>query len=116
MPDKYLLHCENESQAIGTLLVDFDNDRFEIDENPNYAGPLPFFLNCPGAVMPLPERIKLWITERAPEPNYAFIDTLVEKTGLKEYDAYGFFKYNHGRFITDKFYVEAITCQINKLP
>ena len=24
------------------------------------------------------------------------------------YDAYGFFKYNNGRFITDKFYVEAI--------
>jgi hypothetical protein len=45
---------------------------------------------------------------RAPEPHYEFIDALVEKIGSKKYNAYEFFKYNNGRFITDDFYVEAV--------
>ena len=47
--------------------------------------------------------------ERAPEPNYEWIDRLLDQVGIKEYDPYAFFKYNKGRFITDDFYVEPIT-------
>ena len=108
MPDKYWLHCEEYSEAVGELLIDFDNDNFSFEMNNNYTGPLPFFLTDSDAPMPVDEQIKLWVTERAPEPNYTFIDALIEKAGLSEYDAYGFFKYNSGKFITDKFYVRKL--------
>jgi len=104
--DRYLLKCKDISEPIGALYVDFDNDKFNIDINERYDGPLPGFILHVDAPMPINERIKLWILERAPEPNYEFIDALIEKAGLVEYDAYGFFKYNNGQFITDKYYVE----------
>ena len=54
------------------------------------------------------ENIKMWVMDRVPEPQYKFIDTLIEKAGLKEYDVYSFFKYNKGAFNHDRFYVEEI--------
>ena len=49
--------------------------------------------------------VRDWITNRAPEPNYMFIDALLEKVGIKEYDPLAFVAYNGGRFNTDKFYL-----------
>ncbi|MCL1997895.1 MAG: hypothetical protein FWG65_03920 [Turicibacter sp.] len=108
MLDKYVVRCENVTEPIGTLEVDVAEDYFNIDINPNYDGPKPLFMAYPKAVMPLQEQVKIWVLERSPEPHYEFIDALVEKAGLDKYDPYGFFKYNKGRFITDKFYVEEV--------
>lgn len=108
MSERYCLRHDDYTEPVGTLTVDFDKDVFEIEENSKYDGELPFFLLYPKSSMSLSEKIKLWITERAPESNYTFIDALIERAGLTEYDAYGFFKYNNGRFITDDFYVEPI--------
>ena len=109
MLDKYLVRCENVEEAVGTLYVDIEQDYFDFDTNTKYNGPKPAFLAYPDAPMPLREQVKMWVLERAPEPHYEFIDVLIEKAGLTEYDAYGFFKYNKGQFIIDKFYVQALS-------
>jgi len=104
--DKYLLKYEGIDEPVGLLSLDFINDEFSIEVNEKYNGSIPSFLRFEDAPMCIGDRIKLWVLERAPETNYEFIDALIEKAGLSEYDAYGFFKYNNGRFITDRFYVE----------
>ena len=49
--------------------------------------------------------VRDWITGRAPDPGYAFIDALMERVGIAEYDPLAFLAYNSGRFNTDKFYL-----------
>ena len=109
MLDKYFLKYEGISEPVGVLNLDFDQNEFSIDVNSKYNGPAPSFIRHSDAPMPIGGRIKLWVLERAPEPNYEFIDTLIKKAGLDKYDAYGFFKYNSGRFLTDKFFTVPIT-------
>ena len=108
MLDKYYLRCKEVSEPIGILTVDIENDHFGFEENDAYEGQLPTFLAYPDAPMPIDRKIKMWVLGRAPEPNYALIESLIKKAGLSSYDAYGFFKYNKGQFIPDKFYVEVI--------
>jgi hypothetical protein len=96
---------EGEDEPVGVLGVDIDGDVFEFDVNENYTGALPFFLRYPDMPMEMGERVKMWVLDRAPDVDYEFIDALIEKVGLKTYDAYGFFKYNGGKFIRDRFYV-----------
>jgi hypothetical protein len=98
---------EMNEEPIGILTVDVDKMRFSFDENPNYDSDKPLFLRKDFAI-PFEEVLKIWILNRAPEPDYEFIDCLVEKAWLKEYDAYGFFKYNNGRYISDRFYFEQL--------
>ena len=74
--------------------------------NNEYDGDVPWFIRfAKDSVLPMNEMVKMWVLERAPESHNEFIDSLIKKAGLYEYDAYGFFKYNKGHFITDKFYV-----------
>lgn len=87
--------------------IDIDEDFFGFTKNERYTGKLPAFLYYE-AEIPMNENIKMWVMERAPEPHYLFIDKLIEKAGLTSYDAYGFFKYNKGAFIQDRFYVKEI--------
>jgi len=89
------------------LEINISDDFFGFTKNESYTGPLPAFLYYE-AVIPMNENIKMWVLERAPEPQYLFIDALIEKAGLQKYDAYGFFRYNKGAFIQDKFYVEEV--------
>ena len=107
MLDKYWLKYDNLDEPVGELLIDFKKDKFNFIQNPKYDGELPFFLEDPESSMPMEEQIKIWIENRVPERNYTFIDVLIEKAGLKDYDIYGFFKYNKGQFISDKFYIES---------
>ena len=108
MLDKYLLKYDGIESAVGNLTIDIEGDLFEFEPIPGYDGPLPFFLKSPNSPLSTSEKLKMWVLDRAPEPEYELIDMLIEKAGLKEYDAYGFFKYNGGKFNTDKFYVEVM--------
>jgi hypothetical protein len=87
--------------------VDIDADIFSFQKNGTYSGPLPSFLAYPSK-MKESDKIKMWVLERAPDPNNEFIDALIKKIGETKYNAYSFFKYNNGVFITDKFYVEPV--------
>jgi len=49
--------------------------------------------------------VRMFLVNRAPESNYSFIDALMDKAGIKEYDPLAFVLYNGGRFNTDKFYL-----------
>ena len=108
MLDKYFLKYDGTKEPVGELTIDFDNDYFDISVNDKYIGPVPSFMKYSDAVLPLSDRIKLWVLERSPERDYEFIDALIRAAGLDAYDSYGFFKYNNGRFITDNFYVVPI--------
>jgi len=107
MLDRYYLRYRGYEEPVGVLEINIEEDIFSFTKNDKYTGDLPAFLFYETDI-PMNENIKMWVMDRAPEPQYAFIDTLIEKAGLKEYDAYGFFKYNKGVFIYDKFYVEEI--------
>jgi hypothetical protein len=98
---------EKAEKPIGILTANLDDMSFGFEENPEYDNEKPFFLRKDFAI-PFEEVLKIWVLNRAPEPDYEFIECLVEKAGLKEYDAYGFFKYNKGRYISDRFYFEAL--------
>ena len=52
------------------------------------------------------EIVQIWLTTRAPEPNYAFIDALMERVGITKYDPWAFIEYNGGKFNTDNYYLE----------
>ena len=105
--DKYLLKHKTSDVPLGELLIDIDSDVFSFLKNDSYNGPLPAFLAYPSE-MKESDKIKLWVLERAPDPNNEFIDALIKKIGETSYNAYSFFKYNNGAFITDKFYVEPV--------
>jgi hypothetical protein len=98
---------EKTEKPIGVLSVNVDDMSFSFDENLEYDSDKPFFLRRDFA-LPFEEVLKIWVLNRAPDTNYEFIDYLIEKAGLKEYDAYGFFKYNNGRYISDRFYFEPL--------
>ena len=104
MSDTYLLKYEGIEIPVGVLTIDINKDNFAFEADPLYKGPLPAFLLYSNDLAPTEESIKMWVMGRAPEPHYEFIDALVDKAGLDKYDAYGFFKFNQGRFITDRFY------------
>ena len=106
--DKYLLKCKLKNEPIGVLTVDIDNDTFTFTRNSKYQGCLPVFIEYPAVSMTESDSIKMWVMDRAPEPHNELIDSLIRKIGATEYDAYAFFKYNKGAYITDKFYVEEI--------
>ena len=89
-------------------MVDIKNDLFKFSLNKEYDGPLPFFVICPLVDISESDNIKMWVLERSPEENNEIIDSLIIKAGLVEYDAYGFFRYNKGRHITDRFYVDLL--------
>ena len=106
MSDKYLLRHKSTDIPVGNLDVDIENDNFSFVLDSGYEGPLPSFLMYPPKTMSYSDSIRMWVMNRSPEPHYEFIDQAIKKAGLTEYDAYGFFKYNNGAFITDDFYVE----------
>jgi hypothetical protein len=106
--DSYLMKHENETEPVGTLHIDIAEDIFDFKLNENYKGELPHFVSDPGTALSKNELVKMWVLERAPEPNYEWIDALIQKIGCTHYDPYAFFKYNEGRFITDRFYAEKI--------
>lgn len=108
MLKKYYLMSGDNQVPVGILTMDVEQDFFSFEKNIDYDGLLPFFLKYTNNSMTPSERVKLWITERAPEPNYTFIDALIEKAGLKEYDPFGFFEFNKGAFNTDDFHVVPI--------
>ena len=108
MLDQYYLRFKGVDEPVGVLEIDIEEDFFNFLENDKYTGDLPAFLYYETDI-PMNENIKMWVIDRAPEPHYEFIDTLIKKAGLKEYDAYGFFKYNKGAFNYDRFYVEEIS-------
>jgi len=103
-----MLKHEDWPEFVGELLIDYDEDRYDFIRNKDYNGSVPYFLQCEDSMLPLSEKIKIWVLSRSPDQDYEFIDALIEKAGLTEYDPYGFFKYNDGRFIPDRFYVEPI--------
>ena len=91
---------------VGILEIDIESDIFNFILNKEYNGDVPWFIRFANdAVISMNEMVKMWVLERAPESHNEFIDSLIDKAGLDEYDAYGFFKYNKGHFIIDKFYV-----------
>ena len=103
--DKYFLKHQTSDTVIGELSVDIEADCFYFLKNADYTGPLPAFLMYANGGIPESDMVKMWVMGRAPEPNAEFIDALIEKIGETKYNAYSFFKYNKGAFITDKFYV-----------
>ena len=107
MADFYdLRHEDNIAFPVGTLEIDIEQGIFNFKLNKNYDGDVPWFVRFANkAVKPMNEMVRAWVLERAPESHNELIDSLIKKAGLKDYDAYGFFKYNKGHFITDKFYV-----------
>ena len=103
MPDIYtLLLCDEE---LGKLTINTDQDiwKFEVFEDKHEK--LPFVIrhgfNGSGYDS---NNVKQWVLARAPEPNYEWIDLLLERLQLDEYDPYEFFKYNRGRFNTDRYH------------
>jgi hypothetical protein len=91
------------------LAIDADNDKYCFELNPSYDGPdLPWFLLNPNGPLTLSQKIKMWIASRVPEPEYEFIDTLLQRIGAREYDPYAFFKYNHGKYISDNYWCEKV--------
>ena len=107
LSDYYVLWHESETaQPVGTLEVNIESDLFNFQLNSEYSGEVPWFVSyAKDAVLPMNTMIKMWVLDRAPESHNEFIDSLIRKANLDEYDAYGFFKYNKGKFITDRFYV-----------
>ena len=103
MLKKYYLMSDTNTTPIGVLTI--NNDSFSFERNNTYNGPLPFFITYSGGELSDSELIKLWISERVPEPHYMFIDALTERAGLTEYDPVGFFEYNKGVFNTDDFHI-----------
>ena len=106
--DRYLLKHRNSDVPLGELSIDIEVDEFSFEENNEYQGKLPAFLFYKSGAISKKEQIKMWVMGRAPDPNNEFIDTMIRKIGETKYDAYSFFKYNKGVFITDKFYVELL--------
>ena len=51
------------------------------------------------------DAVRDWIMERAPEPTYEFIDALMYRIGIAEYDPLAFVAYNGGRFNKDDYYL-----------
>jgi hypothetical protein len=106
MSDVYTLKSPDGN--VGTLRIDIKLDTWEFTPSETYQGVTPQFIYYAKNGAYTKDDIKEWVLERAPERNYEWIDQLLEKLGLSEYDPYAFFKYNGGRFITDDFYVESI--------
>ena len=106
MSDIYLLKHKRSEIPLGRLEIDIEADVFSFEKNNLYTGSLPSFLLYGHGNMTESDSIKMWVTDRAPEPNNELIDSLIEKIGETEYNPYSFFKYNNGRFIGDLFYVE----------
>lgn len=88
-------------EEIGRLYIDVEKDSWKyeqlkykdrIDKHPSCV-----FLGNTN------EDVKNWVLDRAPEFYYAGIEEVLERAQLKEYDAYGLFKYNEGKFIGDWF-------------
>jgi hypothetical protein len=104
--EKFALY--HDKDFIGVLGVDIEGDHFSFETSPGYGGPVPYFLRFPDSVLSMSEKIKEWVLERAPEPNYEFIDALMDRAGMTEYDPYLFFKYNQGQFLNDDFRVEPL--------
>jgi hypothetical protein len=98
----------NDKVCIGEMRIDREKDIWEyIDSKENMDVDRPIFYDA--AVLMkrdiTSESIKYWVLGRAPEENYEFINYWIERLGLAEYDAYAFFLYNKGAFITDRFHV-----------
>ena len=109
MLERFYLKYRDNPENVGIISVDCETDSYNFTENSGYSGSIPAFLRFKHEVnYPISDGLKVWIADRVPEPGYAFIDALIEKAGLKQYDAYGFFKYNKGKFMNDGFYIEEI--------
>ena len=93
---------------IGTFEIDSEKNKWMyIAEQSLEAQPLVFRLQLRdhGGNALHGDIVREWVSGRAPEPNYEFIDALMERVGIKEYDPLAFVAYNGGRFNTDKFYL-----------
>jgi hypothetical protein len=94
--------------CLGLFTIDSENDLWRYDAAaPNEQQPLVFKLALRDSGMEtlLGEIVRDWIINRAPEPNYVFIDALMERVGIEEYDPLAFVAYNGGRFNTDNYYI-----------
>ena len=93
---------------IGTFKIDSKNNQWDYIAGDSLAEqPLVFRLQIgeqSGNVLS-GDVVRDWIINRAPEPNYEFIDALMERVGITEYDPLAFVAYNGGRFNTDEFYL-----------
>ena len=93
---------------LGTFVIDSEKDEwvYEAKQAPELQ-PLIFrlFLQEQNAPMLSGDVVRNFIVGCAPEPNYAFIDALMERVGITVYDPLAFVAYNGGRFNTDKYYL-----------
>ena len=105
--DKYELKHPSCPLPVGYMAINFDKDTWEWNDNLNYTGELPWFLvflKHPKNTKSVSELLRMWVLGRALDPNNILIERTMKTAGLKRFCAYGFFKYNKGRYITDKFY------------
>ena len=106
MLDRYTLLLRDEE--LGKLQIDVECDLWEFEAFANKHDKLPYYIKHGFDGMKYAgENVKHWVTSRAPEPNYEWIDLLLDRLGISKYDAYAFFKYNGGRFNTDRYSVRA---------
>ena len=93
---------------IGTFEIDSEKDKWVyIPGHSLAAQPLVFKLQIQGqsGATLSGDIVREWIIGRAPEPHYEFIDALMERVGITEYDPLAFVSYNGGRFNTDNYYL-----------
>jgi len=96
---------------LGTFTIDCENDVWIYTAEASHMEQQPLIfrmLMSKDNIMVLTgNAVRDWIVNRAPESNYRFIDALMERVGIKEYDPLAFVAYNGGRFNTDDFYIMA---------
>ena len=93
---------------VGTFTIDRENDVWIYEAGHSHEEqPLVFklLLRDQSEKKLSGEAVRDWIIGRAPEPNYEFIDALMEKVGISKYDPLAFVEYNGGRFNKDSYYL-----------
>ena len=109
MRGTFSLMCGAHDKRIGTFVIDSENNIWDYTaELSNDEQPLVFrlMLKDLGGVKLSGDAVHMWIAERAPDPDYEFIDALLERVGIKEYDPLAFVAHNRGCFITDNYYLD----------
>lgn len=95
-----------DDREVGQLFVDVDNDIWEYNKKDGESDqPWCAIFEAYEGYNP----VKNWVLTRSPDENRPMMDILLQKAKMKEYDAYGFFRFNEGVFNTDKFYVKQVS-------
>ena len=93
---------------VGTFEIDSEKNKWVYNADGLFSEqPLVFRLQLKdqeGKIL-IGDVVRDWLITRAPEPNYTFIDALMERAGITEYDPLAFVMYNSGRFNTDRYYL-----------